>query len=149
VQTIRDLVALMSQHDLSEINLREGEMRIRLRRGPRRTVQMTPTAPAVVPASSPPAPLTVPAEPAKNARQLLFIKSQALGTFYAAPSPDAKPYVEVGSRVGPKTVVGTVEAMKVFNEITADCSGVIIEVCVQNQQHVEYEQVLFKVDPAG
>ncbi len=80
---------------------------------------------------------------------LRAIKSPTPGTFYSSASPDAEPFVKVGSRVTPTTVVCVIEAMKIFNEITADCAGVITEICVENQQAVEFNQVLFKVDPAA
>jgi acetyl-CoA carboxylase biotin carboxyl carrier protein len=154
VRTIKDLVTLMSRHDLSEIDLREGDVRIRLRRGPRETtVSMTPA-----PAPTPPAPATVPPtgnpaatrnEEVKPTRALHSIKSPTPGTFYSAASPDAEEFVRIGSHVTPTTVVCLIEAMKIFNEITADCSGVITEILVENQQPVEYGQVLFRVDPTG
>jgi acetyl-CoA carboxylase biotin carboxyl carrier protein len=78
-----------------------------------------------------------------------LIKSPTPGTFYSSPSPDAEPFVRIGSRVTPTTVVCVIEAMKIFNEIQAECSGVITEISVENQQPVEYGQVLFKVDPTG
>jgi acetyl-CoA carboxylase biotin carboxyl carrier protein len=71
------------------------------------------------------------------------------GTFYARPNPEAPPYVSVGSRVTPNTVVCKIEAMKIFNDLEAECSGVITEICVEDAQPVEYNTVLFKVDPAG
>ena len=157
MRTIKELVALMGRHDLTEVDLREGELRIRLRRGPKETITLSPTAlhptPAVVPtsnATSPSAALS-PAKPApaKPAKEYLSIKSPTPGTFYSASSPDVEPFVQVGSRVTPTTVVCVIEAMKIFNEITADCSGVITEILVDNQQPVEYGQELFKVDPTG
>ena len=154
VQTITDLVGLMSQHDLTEIDLREGDLRIRLRRGPwdmpNHLAPPAPTVTAVVPHPPPaaPAPAAKPEE-AKPAKNLTPIKSPTPGTFYAASGPDTEPFVRVGSRVSPTTVVCLIEAMKIFNEITADCSGVITEICVENQQPVEYGQVLFKVDPTA
>jgi acetyl-CoA carboxylase biotin carboxyl carrier protein len=155
VQTIRHLVALMSRHDLTEIDLREGELRIRLRRGTRGKVvaQVVPpsaaeTAPA--PTSAPAAPAaTAPAPAAQPEKHYQFIKSPTPGTFYGASSPDAEPFVRVGARVSPTTVVCIIEAMKIFNEIPADCSGVIAEVLVENGSAVEYDQPLFKVDPTG
>jgi acetyl-CoA carboxylase biotin carboxyl carrier protein len=75
------------------------------------------------------------------------IKAETPGTFYAAANPGAEPYVRVGSRVTPTTVVGLIEAMKLFNEVAAGCSGVVAEILVENQQPVEYDQVLFRVDP--
>jgi acetyl-CoA carboxylase biotin carboxyl carrier protein len=145
VRTIRYLVRLMSRHDLSEIDLREGELRIRLRRGTRmRAAPPAPLpAPAAEPAAAPPAPAAPPG------RKLHEIKSPTVGTFYAQKEPGAPPYVTVGSRVQPDTVVCMIEAMKLFNEITADCSGVIAEVLVQNKDPVEYGTVLFRVDPGG
>jgi acetyl-CoA carboxylase biotin carboxyl carrier protein len=140
----------MSRHDLSEIDLREGDLRIRLRRGSRNGV-----APAAIPTSTPVAP---PAPPAvevgpppveKPSKQLIPIKSPTPGTFYSAPSPDAEAFVRVGSRVTPTTVVCVIEAMKIFNEIQAECTGVIAEILVDNQQPVEYGQALFMVDPNG
>jgi acetyl-CoA carboxylase biotin carboxyl carrier protein len=157
MRTIKELVALMGRHDLTEVDLREGELRIRLRRGPKETITLSPTPAAMVPASaaaSPPAsqsanPAAAKSAPAKPAKEFLSIKSPTPGTFYSASSPDAELFVQVGSRVTPTTVVCLIEAMKIFNEITADCNGVITEILVENQQPVEYGQELFKVDPTG
>jgi acetyl-CoA carboxylase biotin carboxyl carrier protein len=156
VKTVRYLVALMDRHDLSEIDLREGDQRIRLRRGPLGPTVLPPAGPPVVAQHAPsmPAPAAAPAAspaaaPAAPGKEYQTIKSPTPGTFYTAPSPDADPFVRVGSRVAPDTVVCVIEAMKIFNEITADCSGVIAEILAQNQQAVEYGQVLFKVDPTG
>jgi acetyl-CoA carboxylase biotin carboxyl carrier protein len=151
VRTIKYLVGLMSRHDLSEIDLRDGPLRIRLRRGGREIVTSVPAAvPPPNPATpAPPAPPSAAAEADRLSRPVHLIKSPTPGTFYAAPSPDAEPFVRVGSRVTPTTVVCVIEAMKIFNEITADCNGVITEILVDNQQPVEFGQVLFKVDPTG
>jgi acetyl-CoA carboxylase biotin carboxyl carrier protein len=155
MRTIKELVALMGRHDLTEVDLREGELRIRLRRGPKETITLSPTPAAMVPASNPTPPpeASTPASgtpaAAKPTKEYLTIKSPTPGTFYTASSPDAEPFVQVGSRVTPTTVVCLIEAMKIFNEITADCSGVITEILVENQQPVEYGQELFKVDPTG
>ena len=153
VRTIKSLVGLMTQHDLTEIDLRDGELRIRLRRGGRDMPPPVPipAAPAAVPAIPVPAagvPTSRPEE-AKPAKPVHPITSPTPGTFYSAANPGAEPFVQVGSRVTPTTVVCLIEAMKIFNEITADCTGTITEVCVENQQPVEYGQVLFKVDPTG
>lgn len=152
VPTIKDLVELMAKHDLSEIDLREGELRIRLHRGPRGVVSMGVPMSAPIPVSSQAAPAAAAAvgtEKSKPAKNLLDIKSPAPGTFYAASGPDAPPYVRVGSKVTPTTKVCIIEAMKIMTEIDAECSGVITEVVVENQQPVEFGQVLFRVDPAG
>jgi acetyl-CoA carboxylase biotin carboxyl carrier protein len=149
LRTIEVLVGLMSQHDLSEIDLQQGDRRLRLRRGMRQKVAPVAYAPPLAaPASTPAAP-PAPAAAEKPAKKLLEIKSTTVGTFYARPKPEAPPYVTVGSKVTPTQVVGLIEAMKLFNELTADCTGVIVEVLVEDKQPVEFEQVLFRVDPTG
>ena len=150
VPTIRLLAALMSRHDLSEIDLREGNRRVRLLRGAPPIAVAAPAAAAYSTASvpTPTAPASTPASD-KPTRKLVEIKSELVGTFYSRANPDAESYVKVGGRVTPVTVVGLVEAMKLYNDVQAGCSGVIAEILVENQQPVEYDQVLFRVDPAG
>jgi acetyl-CoA carboxylase biotin carboxyl carrier protein len=150
VRTIRTLVRLMSENDLSEIDLSEGDRRIRLRRGARVVAAAAPAAavPAASPAAAAPAAPARPAEAEKPARKLHEIKSPTVGVFYAQREPGTPPFVTVGSRVNPSTVVGLIEAMKVYSDIPADCSGVIAEVCVKDKQPVEYNTVLFRVDPS-
>ncbi|MHC4717386.1 MAG: acetyl-CoA carboxylase biotin carboxyl carrier protein [Planctomycetota bacterium] len=153
IEQVKELVRLMVDNELSELDVSEGESKIKLRRGPSGEVVMTtPALPAgqVVPvaAAPPPAPAAgeaAPAEAAEAAEELHEIKSPMVGTFYAASGPDAGPFVAVGDTVAIDTVVCIVEAMKVMNEIRAECSGQIAEVCVENAQPVEYGQVLFRV----
>jgi acetyl-CoA carboxylase biotin carboxyl carrier protein len=156
VGTVKQLVLLMSRNNLSEIYLRQGDQVIRLRRGgaaPAAPVAYVP-APAAVPAATPP-PAAAPAggnsspAPAAPSRALHEIKSEVIGTFYSAPDPKKPPFVQVGSRVNAGDVLCLVEAMKTYNEVTADRPGVIVEICVQNQQSVEFGQVLFRLDPTG
>ena len=130
VGTIKNLVALMSRHDLSEIDLSMGDQRIRLRRGSRITA--TPVAfptsamPAPTAAPAPAVSSSKPAAPEKPARTRLEIKRETPGTFYAKQNPEApQPFVMVGSRVKPDTVVCIIEAMKIYNEVPAGCTGVI------------------------
>lgn len=153
VRTIEKLIDLMSQHDMTELDLREGDLRIRLRRG-RDEMPLPMITPSLMNAAAPVAAGVAktepePAAPAKPARKLLEIKSPTPGTFYPSSSPDAEPYVRVGAQVSPKTVVCLVEAMKTFNPIEAECSGIIAEICVQNGQGVDWGQVLFRVDPSA
>ena len=91
-----------------------------------------------------PAPSAV-VPPEKNFHE---IKSPIVGTFYRAPAPDADSYVEVGEVVQPKTVLCIIEAMKLMNEIESDFSGRIVKILVENGQPVEYNQVLFHIEPA-
>jgi acetyl-CoA carboxylase biotin carboxyl carrier protein len=154
LRTVKALVALMGQHDLSEIDLHDGPQRIRLRRGARKAAAaptvILPT-PAPLPTAPPPAavPKTDAAPSPPPTKKLVEVKSPTPGTFYAASTPGAQPYVSVGSKVTLTSVVCMIEAMKIFNEITADCSGTVVEILVENQQAVEYGQVLFRVDPTG
>ena len=149
VRTIRNLVRLMGTHDLSEISLAEGDMRIRIRRGPRVVQTAAPIASHAVPAA--PATATTPTPVAERvpASKLIDIKSPTVGTFYSQRDPGMPPFVTVGSRVNPATVVCLIEAMKVYNDIPAEVSGVIREVCVNNKESVEFNTVLFRVDPLG
>lgn len=151
VQLIRQLLKLMSAHDLSEIDLSHGDRRVRLRRGPHGVQPAMPVMPAPAMPAAPTSSAASTAAPTPKApdKKLIEIKSEAIGTFYSKPNPDAEPYVKAGSRVTPATVVGLIEAMKLFNEIQAGVSGVIAETCIENQQPVEFGTVLFKVDPAG
>jgi acetyl-CoA carboxylase biotin carboxyl carrier protein len=80
---------------------------------------------------------------------LTEVKSPMVGTFYSAPEPGAKAYAPVGSRVSKGQVLCIIEAMKIMNEIEAEVTGVVKEVCVQDAHPVEYGQVLFRVDPNG
>jgi acetyl-CoA carboxylase biotin carboxyl carrier protein len=130
VRKIRRLVELMNEHELAEMDLRQGDMRIQLRRA---------TEPAR--AASPPA-----AENVETEEHIALIKSPMVGTFYSASDPDSGPYVKVGDPVGPDTTVCIVEAMKVFNEIPAEVSGKIVAVLVENGEPVEFGQPMFKVD---
>ena len=152
LQTVKQLVALMNRHELTEIDLRVADQRIRLRRGiPVETMPVL-HAPAAAPVSAAPthaATSTTSETPAKAAsKNYREIKSPLVGTYYSAPKPGAEPFVKAGARVTPGTIVGLIEAMKLFNEIPAECAGTIVEVLVENQQPVEFGQVLFLVDPA-
>jgi len=151
LETIKVLVGLMSQHDLSEIDLEQTGQRLRLRRGPRQKGMPSAFAPPVAVNSGPAQPPTdaTIAAAEKPSKRLIEIKSTTVGTFYARSKPEAEPFVTVGSKVAPTTVVGLIEAMKLFNELTADCAGIIAEILVEDKQPVEFEQVLFRVDPAG
>jgi acetyl-CoA carboxylase biotin carboxyl carrier protein len=150
VRKIRRLVELMKEHDLSEIDLQQGDVRIQLRRAGGTTnpgiivpqihggafapTAVKPVEPALEPAA------------ASSDKSLAIIKCPMVGTFYTSPDPDSPPYVKVGDHVGPETTVCIVEAMKVFNQIPAEVSGKIVSVLVENGASVEYGQPLFKVD---
>ncbi|HET9293508.1 MAG TPA: acetyl-CoA carboxylase biotin carboxyl carrier protein [Gemmatimonadales bacterium] len=103
-----------------------------------------PHAPGAPPAAAAPPPQAAPAPSA-----LREIKSPMVGTYYKAPEPGADAYVKVGARVTAGQTVCIIEAMKIMNEIEAELSGVVREICVEDGQPVEFGQVLFRVDPNG
>jgi acetyl-CoA carboxylase biotin carboxyl carrier protein len=146
---LKELIELMEKHDLTDVHLRHGEEQWRLRRGPQ-VVAAAPAAyavPAAAPAPAAPAAAPEAAAPAAPASNLLEIKSPIVGTFYSSPTPEDPVFVTAGSKVTQDTVVCIVEAMKVFNQITADISGTIEEMLVGNGDPVESGQVLFRVKP--
>ena len=124
-------------------------------------ITRTSSAPAYAPVALPTPMLAPPAaapsdtdgreatRPVASAPTLKDIKSPMVGTFYKAPEPGADAYAKVGTRVSPGQTVCIIEAMKIMNEIEAEVTGVIREVCVDDAQPVEYGQVLFRVDPNG
>ncbi|MHC4294547.1 MAG: acetyl-CoA carboxylase biotin carboxyl carrier protein [Planctomycetota bacterium] len=147
IKEIKQLIKLMMDNDLAEIDIANGDNKIAIKRGVGEVpvVAGAPPAPAPAPA---PAAEQPPADQAEPAEEFNEIKSPMVGTFYAAPSPDSEPYVQVGDVVGEDTVVCIVEAMKVMNEIKAECAGTIVEVCVKNAQPVEFSQPIFRVKPS-
>lgn len=154
VETIRSLVELMKQHDLSELDLREGEQKISLKRGGQPPIYAAPpqmAPPQAAHYASPPA-AAAPSgggdAPASDAH-LVPIKSPMVGTFYSRPKPDTDPFAKVGDQISEDTVVCIIEAMKVFNEIKAEITGKVVKVLVKNEEPVEYGQVMFMVDPQG
>ncbi len=150
VRKVRKFIELMNEHDLSEIDLRQGEQRIRLRRGPE-IVNVAASPPAAAPFLSSGAHATRPemsgGEAAADDGKNILIRSPMVGTFYAAANPESPPFVKIGDRVGLETTVCIVEAMKVFNEIPAECAGRIVAVLAQNGDPVEFNQPLFRVEP--
>ena len=155
VRKVRKLVELMNDHELSEIDLKQGDQRIRLRKGGEPVMMAATPAPAAAPdavpqaaAAPPPAAATAPAADAAAEEGGVTINSPMVGTFYTSSGPDVAPFVKVGDQIGPDTPVCIVEAMKVFNEIPAECSGKILAVLAENGAPVEYGQPLFKVQPS-
>jgi acetyl-CoA carboxylase biotin carboxyl carrier protein len=148
VKTVEALVALMAENDLSEIYLKDGSQHLRLRRGSLAPMMHAPVS-AASSMAHPSAPAATPAAPTTPAKSnLIEIKSESVGTFYSQSKPSDPPFVKVGDRVTPNKVVGLVEVMKTYSEILANCSGTIVEVVVENGKYVEFDQVLFRVDPS-
>lgn len=141
---LREFAVLMNEHDLCEIDLSQGDTRIRLRRREGNVVVAEARPAAAASHSASAAPPQVP--PLADDAHLHLIKSPMVGTFYSASSPETPAFIKVGDHVGPESVICIVEAMKVFNEIPAEVSGKIVAVLVDNGEPVEFGQPLFKVD---
>ena len=153
---LRELVKLMTENDLSELELRDKEETVVIKRALAAAHAMPIMgAPMVhhMPPSSFTAGMAAPATadaaaPIDEDADLVAIKSPMVGTFYSSPDPNSPAFVNVGSNVGAETVVCIVEAMKVFSEIKAECAGKVEKILVKNGDPVEYGQKLFLVRPA-
>jgi len=172
---IQDLLRLINKLELTEFKMKDGEFELTVRtkeyskvkNQPQSAVQQsvipvhTPVPPMqsgftqnapVTPAPPQPKAESTPApkeEQKEDTANYVEIKSPIVGTFYRSSSPDKPPYVKVGDTVEKGSVVCIVEAMKLFNEIESEVSGKIVKVMVEDAQPVEYDQVLFLVDPKG
>jgi acetyl-CoA carboxylase biotin carboxyl carrier protein len=142
---IRRLADLLREYGLTEIEIEQEGLRVRLRREHAGPI----AAPIAAAASAAPAQVeaVAPAMPAASQAHLLTIEAPMVGTFYRAPSPDAQPFVREGDRVKKGQVVCIVEAMKLMNEIESKVAGRLMKVLVENEQPVEYGQPLFLVEP--
>jgi len=157
LKTLRELVKLMTANDLTELDLQDGQgERVALKRGASGAPVVQYATPAPVAVAAAPAPVAAGPAPASAAAAgtagggdegLVPIESPMVGTFYASPSPDKPPFITAGASVGPDTVVCLVEAMKIFNEIKAGCTGTIERVLVKSGDPVEFGQPLFLVKP--
>jgi acetyl-CoA carboxylase biotin carboxyl carrier protein len=140
LKDIKAIVDLMEKNGLTAFEMERGGFRIALSKG-------AVAGPAVSYAPAPvaaPASAAAPAEAAAPAASGKEIPSPMVGTFYTAPSPESPPFVKVGQKVTPDTVVAIIEAMKVMNEIKAEVSGTITEVAAENGQPVQFGQALFR-----
>ena len=154
LKDIKAIIDLMKKNSITEFELEEKDSKLRMKRGmggatpvaqsddsfQMLPVSMSAPAPQMSIAAAAPA-------PAANTGEM-DIKSPMIGTFYRSPSPESASYVEVGTEVGPETVVCIIEAMKVMNEIKAETKGVVTQILIENGKPVEFGQPLFKVRPA-
>lgn len=146
VQELQEIVKLMENSGIAELSLEEENLKLSLKRECKTPEVVTVAQPMV---ATLPTEAHLPAAPVapapKDDKNIFVIKSPMVGTFYASPSPDSAPYVTEGTQVSAETVVCILEAMKVMNEVRADCSGKIVEILAKNGTAVEYGQPLFKV----
>ncbi len=158
IKEIKELLKLIDDSNLTEFKMENDDIKLTVRtKGyhehktttyipQAETVMMTPTAtPAAAPAPIP----TAEAKAEEVTTNYLEIRSPIVGTFYRAPSPDKPPFVKVGDMINKGDIVCIVEAMKLFNDIESEVSGKIVKVMVDDATPVEYDQVLFLVDPNG
>ena len=142
---IEKLAKIITDNGLTEISLEDGEQAITIRKD-LPEVNMVASSPAVAaPQAAPAAAQTAPAKQAEEPKGKA-ITSPMVGTFYAASSPEANPFVEVGSNVNVGDVVCIIEAMKLMNEIKSEQAGKVVQICVKNGDPVEYGQVLMYVE---
>lgn len=173
-QEIQELIKLLNKSNVAEFKMKDGEFQLSIRTSLYRETRATQVVSAPIPLTTAPVPVVTPAEttvpaalspatppskdtlpppaepPAPKApseKGYKEIKSPMVGTFYRSSSPEKPPFVEVGQTIKKGNVVCVIEAMKLFNEIEADFGGKIVKVMVDNAQPVEYDQVLFLVEP--
>lgn len=148
IRKIKKLVELLESSDLAEIEISEDNESIRLSRfsgvAPA-PVYAPPAAPAPAPAAAPAASSQASAPPVDDVGDGQVIRSPMVGTFYAAPNPESEAFVRVGQEIKEGDVVCMVEAMKMFNQIESEVSGVVSSILVENGQPVEFDQPLFVV----
>jgi acetyl-CoA carboxylase biotin carboxyl carrier protein len=160
VDEIKEILELMREHELAEFELQRDGETLRLRKhspaqwgGAMPAVSAAPMTPPAAAAAAPPAP-PEPAgesavlEPAGEDVDLAIVKSPIVGTFYRASEPGAPPFVDTGQAVRKGQVLCIIEAMKLMNEINAECDGEIVKVYVENGQAVQYGERLFAIRPS-
>ncbi|MDE0889921.1 MAG: acetyl-CoA carboxylase biotin carboxyl carrier protein [Phycisphaerales bacterium] len=148
IRKLKELVRLMVANDLTELDLRDEQQQVSVKRGGTNAVPVVSHAPAVAaaPAAAPAVAVSAPAE-APVDDGLIAIESPMVGTYYAKASPDKPPFLNVGDSIGEESVVCLIEAMKIFNEIKAEQTGTVAKILVQNGDPVEFGQPLILVKP--
>jgi acetyl-CoA carboxylase biotin carboxyl carrier protein len=154
---IRDLIDFISKSGLNEVNIETKELKLQVKREPDQKVfKSTPVmAPMTAPVVSTPAATSTASQTSKtektstetSGKKTVEIKSPMIGTFYRSSGPESGPFVSVGDKVSKGQTVCIIEAMKLFNEIESEVSGTIVKVMAENSSPVEYDQVLFVVEP--
>ena len=153
---IRDLIDFISQSGLNEVNIETKELKLHVKREPDQKVMKS--APAQMMMQAPPAapPVHTPSvaavapkaeKPVSTSKTTVDIKSPMIGTFYRSANPDTPPFISVGDKVSKGQTVCIIEAMKLFNEIESEVSGTVVRATIENSSPVEYDQVLFVVEP--
>jgi acetyl-CoA carboxylase biotin carboxyl carrier protein len=147
LRKLKKLIDLVQESGIAELEITEGEEKVKIVKGGPVSVTAAPAAAAppaearaAAPASTPP---SAAGDAAPGGQEGHVVKAPMVGTFYRSPSPDAKAFVEVGQTVKEGETICIIEAMKLMNEIEADASGIVKAILVENGQPVEYGQPLF------
>lgn len=141
IKKLKEFIKFMEDNDLNELEIEEEGKRIRLKKNSSEQPVVVSGAPSQVPTAAA-------LEDGTTTPNTLEIKSPMVGTFYTAPSPGAKPYVEIGSHIKSGDIVCIVEAMKLMNEIKAEVGGKVVQILVQSGEPIEFGQTLFTIEPA-
>ena len=150
---IRELIAIVNQSNVTELVIESEDFKLAIRKseGSTPVATIVPGAtPQEIPVAATPSMPTAPVAPTEappEENHLLEVKAPMVGTFYRAPSPEASPFVQLNDRIGQNQTVCIIEAMKLMNEIEAEVSGRVVEICVKNGEPVEFGQILMRVDP--
>jgi acetyl-CoA carboxylase biotin carboxyl carrier protein len=158
LKLIKNLLNMISESDLNEVSIEEGELKIKVKKrsdvkvAPQEQVYYAPPQQSAAPAPSAPASQPAADSGSGAAKEASSgsgqnIKSPIVGTFYASPSPEDPPFVKAGDKVKKGDVLCIIEAMKIMNEIESDVSGTIVKVLVSDAQPVEFDQPLFVIEP--
>ncbi len=149
---IRDLIDFIAQSGLNEVDIETKELKLHVKREPDQKVLKSSAPVMAAPVALSPAPQVAAAAPKTEipkaaVKTTVEIKSPMIGTFYRSSNPDSPPFVSVGDKVSKGQVVCMIEAMKLFNEIESEVSGTIVKAAIENSSPVEYDQILFVVEP--
>jgi acetyl-CoA carboxylase biotin carboxyl carrier protein len=159
-KTIKNLLKLISESDVNEMEVEEGDFRIKIKKQPDTHVTQGP--PTMYTGHALPVDVAAPSAPAQpaprqagaaeqseeQASNTITVRSPIVGTYYSAPSPESDAYVNVGDTVTKGDVLCIIEAMKIMNEVESEHSGKIVKILVDNTQPVEFDQPLFLIDPS-
>jgi len=147
LKRVKQLVELMKANDLTDVEIKQGDLQVTLRRASQTAMLSNAPVAMSVPSAlaSPPIAPPIPPDKQEEPTNTTLITSPMVGTFYVASSPNSPPFVKVGDVVTPEKTVCLIEAMKVYNEIQAECSGKIVAVLVNNGETVEFGRPLFRV----
>jgi acetyl-CoA carboxylase biotin carboxyl carrier protein len=143
LRKLKKLIDLVQESGIAELEITEGEEKVKIVKGGAVTLSNPPAAPAPAAAAAAPVAAPAPAVQPEAVQEGHVVKAPMVGTFYRSPSPDAKVFVEVGQAIKEGQTICIIEAMKLMNEIEADASGVVKAILVENGQPVEYGQPLF------